>query len=62
MELIEASITRYLSALDMADQEDAATVPNKPGKLKEKIAALRKRMEQLKPDLNSDFQKAQPGQ
>src|SRR5580693_7710229 len=52
MEQIEASITRYLSALDMADQEEAATVPNKPGnlpgELKEKIAALRKRMEQLK--------------
>jgi transposase len=48
MEQIEASITRYLSALDTADQEDAAAVPNKPGKLTEKIAALRKRMEQLK--------------
>jgi hypothetical protein len=48
MEQIEASITRYLSALDTADREDTATVPNKPGKLKEKIAALRKRMEQLK--------------
>ena len=40
MEQIEASITRYLSALDTADQEDAATAPNKPGKLKEKIEAL----------------------
>ena len=48
MEQIEAIITCYLSAMDMADQEDAATVPNKPGKLKEKIAALRTRMEQLK--------------
>jgi transposase len=48
MEHIEASINRYLSALDTADQEDAATTPGKPGKLKEKIAALKKRMEQLK--------------
>jgi transposase len=48
MEQIEASITRYLSALDTADQEDAETAPTKQGKLKEKIAALRKRMEQLK--------------
>jgi transposase len=52
MEQIKASITRYLSALDMADQEEAAIVPNRPGnlpgELKEKIAALRKRMEQLK--------------
>jgi len=31
MEQIEASIARYLSALDTADQEDAATAPNKPG-------------------------------
>src|SRR6202049_3428479 len=48
MEQIEASIARYLFALDTADQEDTATAPNKPGKLKEKIEALKKRMEQLK--------------
>jgi transposase len=48
MEHIEASITRYLAALDTADQEDVATTPGKPAKLKEKIAALKKRMEQLK--------------
>ena len=48
MEQIEASINRYLSALDTADQEDAATAPNKMGNLKEKIATLKKRMEQLK--------------
>jgi transposase len=48
MEQIEASINRYLSALDTADQEDAATASNKPGKLKEKIEALKKRVRQLK--------------
>jgi transposase len=48
MEHIEASISRYLSALDTADQEDAATAGNKPAKLKEKIAALKERMRQLK--------------
>jgi len=48
MEHIEASISRYLSALDTADQEDAATVGDKPAKLKEKITALKKRMRQLK--------------
>ncbi len=48
MEHIEASITQYLSALGTADQEDAATAPGKRGKLKEKIAALKHRMEQLK--------------
>jgi transposase len=48
MEHIEASINRYLAALDTADQEDAATAPTRQGKLEEKIAALKKRMEQLK--------------
>jgi transposase len=48
MEQIEASINRYLTALDTADREDAAAALNKPGKLKEKIEALKKRMEQLK--------------
>ena len=48
MEQIEASINRYLAALDTADRQDTATGPNKPGNLKEKIEALKKRMEQLK--------------
>jgi transposase len=48
MEHIEASITRYLSALDTADQEDAVTRGDKPAKLKEKISALKERMRQLK--------------
>jgi len=48
MEHIEASINRYLAALDAADQADAATAPGRQGKLKEKIAALKKRMGQLK--------------
>jgi transposase len=47
MEQIEASINRYLSALDTADREEATTTPSRSGKLKEKIAALKKRMEQL---------------
>ena len=48
MEQIEASIGRYLSALDTADREDPATAGDKPAKLKEKITALRERMRQLK--------------
>jgi transposase len=48
MEHFEASINRYLSALDTADQEDAATVGNKPAKFKWKIGALNERMQQLK--------------
>lgn len=47
LEQIEASITRYLSALDIADQQEA-TAQSKSPKLKEKIAALQKRMQQLK--------------
>ena len=41
MEQIEAGINRYLSALDTADQEEAATAQSKSSKLKEKIAALK---------------------
>ena len=48
MEQIEASINRYMSALDLADQEEAATAQGKSSKLKEKIAALKKRMQHLK--------------
>jgi transposase len=48
MEQIEASINRYMSALDMADRQEATTAQNKSSKLKEKIAALKKPMEQLK--------------
>ena len=48
MEQIEASINRYMSALDIADQQEAATEQTKSSNLKEKIAALKKRMEQLK--------------
>src|ERR1700694_5528298 len=48
MEQIEASINRYLSALDIADQQEATTAQSKSSKLKEKIAALQKRVQQLK--------------
>jgi hypothetical protein len=48
MEQIEASIDRYMSALDIADQEEAANEQSRSSKLKEQTAALKKRMEQLK--------------
>ena len=48
MEQIEASINRYLSALDVADQQGTGTELGRSSKLKEKIAALKKRMQQLK--------------
>jgi hypothetical protein len=47
IEQIEASINRYLSVLDTADREEATATPSRSGKLKEKIAGLKKRMEQL---------------
>ena len=48
MEQIEASINRYLSALDVADQQEAGTEHGRSSKLKEKIEALKKRLQQLK--------------
>jgi hypothetical protein len=48
MEQIEGSINRYMSALDTADLEEASTAQSKTSKLKDKIAALKKRMDQLK--------------
>jgi transposase len=48
MEQIEASINRYLSALDVADQQEAGTEHGRSSKLKEKIEALKQRMQQLK--------------
>jgi len=48
MEHIEASINRYMASLDTADQAEAATDQGRSGKLKEKIAALKQRMQQLK--------------
>jgi transposase len=48
VEQIEDSINRYMSALDTADQVEAITAQRKTSKLKDKIAALKKRMDQLK--------------
>jgi transposase len=45
---LEDSINRYLAALDSADQEEPAVVEAKTVKLKEKIAALRQCMAELK--------------
>jgi len=48
MEQIEASINRYLSALDVADQQEAGTGQDRSSKLQEKIEALKQRMQQLR--------------
>jgi BMFP domain-containing protein YqiC len=48
MEQVEASIARYLRALDRADREDSDIAEAKSVRLKEKIAGLRQQMQALK--------------
>src|SRR3954465_5114039 len=43
-----ASIARYLRALDQADREESDNAEAKSGRLKEKIAGLRRQMRALK--------------
>src|SRR3954469_2254174 len=48
MEQVGASIARYLRALDQADREESDIAEAKSGRLKEKIAGLRRQMQALK--------------
>jgi transposase len=48
MEQVSASITRYLRALDQADREESDIAEAKSVRLKEKIAGLRRQMQDLK--------------
>jgi transposase len=48
MEQVNASIARYLRALDRADREESNIAEAKSGRLKEKIAGLRRQMQALK--------------
>jgi transposase len=48
MEQVDASIARYLRALDRADREEGDVAEAKSGRLKEKIAGLRQQMQALK--------------
>jgi transposase len=48
MEQVNASIARYLRALDQADREESDIAKVKSGRLKEKIAGLRQQMLALK--------------
>ena len=48
IEQIEASIDRYLSALDAADREEGEARQVKVTRLNEKIEALRQRMQRLR--------------
>jgi transposase len=44
MDQVQASIDRYMAALDTADRQEGAPAQEKAGRLKEKIAALRQQM------------------
>ena len=48
IEQIEASITRYLSAMEAADRQESEVAQAKSVRLKEKIAALREQMQQFR--------------
>jgi transposase len=48
IEQIEASIARYLSAMEAADRQESEVAPAKSVRLKEKIAALREQMQQFR--------------
>ena len=48
MEQVDASIARYLRALDQADREESDIAEAKSVRLKEKIAGLRRQMQSLK--------------
>lgn len=48
IEQVEASITRYLAALDRADRQDDDVAEAKTVRLKEKIEGLRRQMQSLK--------------
>jgi hypothetical protein len=48
LEQVDASIVRYLAALDRADREEGDIAEAKSGRLTEKIAGLRRQMQSLK--------------
>ena len=48
MEQVDASIARYLAALDRADREEGDIADGKANRIKEKIAGLRRQMPLLK--------------
>ena len=48
MEQVDASIARYLTSLDRADREDSDVAEGKTERIKDKIAGLRRQMQDLK--------------
>ena len=49
MEQVEASIERYMAALQTADRQDGELAPANSVRLKDKIAALKAQMRRSKP-------------
>jgi hypothetical protein len=48
LERVDASIVRYLAALDRADREEGHVAEAKTTRIKDKIAALRRQMQALR--------------
>lgn len=61
MEQAEASVSRYMAALDTADRQDADVIPAKVERLKERIARLREQMRQLR-EMDAAVKAAPDGQ
>ncbi len=60
MEQVDASIARYLRALDQADREESDVAEAKSVRLKEKIAGLRRQMQRLEGDGADGSGRARP--
>jgi transposase len=61
IEQVEASMARYLAALDRADRQDGDVAEAKAGRLKEKIAGLRRQMQSLR-EMGRQVEAAPDGQ
>ena len=61
IEQVEASIARYLAALDRADRQDGDVAEAKASRLKEKIAGLRRQMQSLR-EMGQQVEAAPDGQ
>ena len=61
IEQVEASMARYLAALDRADRQDGDVAEAKASRLKEKIAGLRRQMQSLR-EMGQQVEAAPDGQ
>ncbi len=61
MEQVEASVSRYMAALDTADRQDPDVAPAKVERLKERLVRLREQMQQLR-EMEAALKAAPDGQ